>query len=306
MTDIRTVDLNLLKALDALLDERSVTRAGERLALSQPAVSGMLIRLRDAFDDPLFVRAQRGVVPTARALELAGPVKRLLGEVEALLQPPIFDPTSASFTLTIAATDYALRAVVVPFLEELRPRAPRIRIAVRTIEDSQVHGQLERGETDLALLTPETTPPDLHTRRLFDERYVCALRKDHPDAASGELTLDRFCALDHALMSYAGESFRGVTDDALVRIGRERRVTLSVGSFLVLPEILRTSDLIAVVPRRLIRGDEGLAVLAPPIPIAGFTKSAAWHARTHHDAGQRWARALMFETCARATGERDD
>lgn len=165
---------------------------------------------------------------------------------------------------------------------------------------------MERGETDLALLTPETTPPDLHMRRLFDERYVCALRKDHPDAASGELTLDRFCALDHALMSYAGESFRGVTDDALVRIGRERRVTLSVGSFLVLPEILRTSDLIAVVPRRLIRGDEGLAVLAPPIPIAGFTKSAAWHARTHHDAGQRWARALMFETCARATGERDD
>ena len=104
--DIRNLDLNLLKTLDALLDERSVTRAAQRLALTQPAVSGMLVRLRDSFGDPLFVRAQRGMLPTARALELAAPVKQLLSDIEQLLQPAHFDPRSAELTLRLAATDY--------------------------------------------------------------------------------------------------------------------------------------------------------------------------------------------------------
>jgi DNA-binding transcriptional LysR family regulator len=124
MTDIKTLDLNLLKALDALLDERSVTRAASRLGLTQPAVSGMLTRLRESFEDPLFVRTQRGIIPTLRALEMSEPVKRLLSDAEALLQPPAFDPATARMTLSVAATDYALRAIVVPFLCALRPRAP--------------------------------------------------------------------------------------------------------------------------------------------------------------------------------------
>ncbi len=296
MKDIRTLDLNLLRVLDALLDERSVTRAAERLGFTQPAVSGMLTRLRESFDDPMFVRTQRGIVPTLRATELAGPVKQVLSDIESLLQPSDFDPARAAFTVTIAATDYALQAVVVPFLAKLRRRAPGIRVAIRPVEDDRVQMQFERGDLDLALMTPETALPDLHARRLFNETYVCALRDDHPDAGD-TLTLDRFCALDHALVSYSGERFRGVTDDVLAKLGRERRVVLSVTSFLVLVEVLRTTDLIAVAPRRLFGAAEGLAVREPPIDIPGFTKIAAWHERTHRDPGHRWLRALLFETC---------
>ncbi|SDG34769.1 MULTISPECIES: LysR family transcriptional regulator [unclassified Duganella] len=293
--DIRTFDFNLLKALDALLDERSVTGAAERLSLTQPAVSGILTRLREHFDDPLFVRAQRGMVPTSRALELAGPVKQLLAEVESMLRPQGFEPSSASLTLTIAATDYALRAVMVPFLSALRKQAPGIRVAVVPVADS-LHTQLERGDVDLALITPETSAPDLHTQLLFDERYVCVLRAGHPDAAA-PLSLDRFCALDHALVSYSGSPFAGATDKALAAMGRQRRVTLSVTSFLVLQDFLRVSDMVAVVPHKLAMVTDGLALLEPPLAIPGFTKIAAWHERTHRDPGCAWARALLFATC---------
>lgn len=301
MRDIRTLDLNLLKAFNALIEERNVTRAAARLALTQPAMSGTLTRLRDSFDDPLFVRTQRGIVPTARALELADPIKRVLEQVEALLRPRMFDPLAANFTLSLAATDYALRAVVVPFLAALRTRAPHVRIALRPIDEDRMRSQFERGDLDLALLTPETTPPDLHVRRLFDEQYVCAMRRDHPDAKGRTLSFERFCALDHALVSFAGDSFTGTTDTALAKLGRRRRVSLSVASFLVLPEVLRVSDLVAVVPRRLVTDVDGLALLKPPLDIPGFTKIAAWHDRTHRDPGHRWIRALLFETSGAKT-----
>ena len=297
MKDIRALDLNLLRTLDALLDERSVTRAAERLGFTQPAVSGMLTRLRESFDDPLFVRTRRGIVPTLRATELAGPLKQILADVGALLQPTAFDPATARFTLSIAATDYALQAVVVPFLAKMRPSAPGIRVAIRPVEDDRVQTQFESGDLDLALMTPETALPELHARRLFDETYVCALRSNHPYARKEQLSIDRFCALDHVLVSYSGERFWGVTDDALAKIGRRRHVALTVTSFLALAEILRTTDLMATVPRRLAQNAKGLALREPPVDIPGFTKLAVWHERTHRDPGHRWVRALLFETC---------
>lgn len=291
---IHNLDLNLLKALDALLDERSVTRAAERLSLTQPAVSGMLTRLRESFDDPLFTRAQRGIVPTLRALELAAPVKAILAGVDELLQPQQFDPLSAGMTLHIAATDYALRAVIVPFMARLKREAPGIRIVVVPVNNETLQDQFERGAVDMALLTPDTTPQELHSRRLFDEEYVCLLREDHPLLTAGPLTLDAFCALDHALVSYPGGSFSGVTDTALAALGLSRRVTLSICSFLVLPEILRLCDLISVVPRRLAIDDAGLTMLPPPLPIPGFTKTLAWHERTHGHKGHQWLRQLLI------------
>lgn len=296
-TDIRQLDFNLLKALDALLDERSVTRAAERLSLTQPAVSGMLTRLRDSFGDPLFVRAQRGIVPTPRALELAAPVKRLLADIEHLLQPEAFDPASAALTVHLAATDYALQAVVLPFLAVLRQQAPNIRIAIHPASAQDLLEHLERGDLDLALVTPDSEGPGLHSTALFDEDYVCMLRSGHPDAHGTTLPLERFCALDHVLVSTAGNPFHGVTDEALRQIGRARRVTVSVGSFLAVPQILRDSDLIAVVPRRLALHSEGLAILEPPLRIRGFRKVLAWHERTRHDPGLNWVRALLLETC---------
>lgn len=295
--DIRNLDLNLLKTLDALLDERSVTRAADRLSLTQPAVSGMLNRLRESFDDPLFVRAQRGIVPTLRAEQLAAPVKQLLADIEALLQPQGFDPVSAQLTLRLASTDYALRAIVLPFLSSLRQHAPNIRVSVQPVDEHALAGQLDRGDIDLALITPDTAAPGLHSAPLFDERYVCVMRTGHPDAASGAISLDRFCALDHALVSPAGGGFQGVTDHALTRMGRSRRVLVSVTSFLVLPEILQGSDLIAVVPQRLVTSTDGLIVMAPPLPIPGFRKTLAWHERTHRDVGHQWARSLLLQSC---------
>ncbi|WP_074013844.1 LysR family transcriptional regulator [Candidatus Sodalis sp. SoCistrobi] len=293
-TDIRQMDLNLLKTLDVLLDERNVTRAAQRLALTQPAVSGMLTRLRDSFDDPLFVRTQRGIVPTLRALALAAPVKQLLGDVEGMLKPPTFQPATACATLTFAATDYALRAVVVPLMTMLRQQAPGIRVAVVAVDHGRLQTQFEQGDIDIALLTPETTPPDLHSHVLFQESYVCVMRAGHPDAVSGRLSLDRFCALDHALVSYSNGGFTGATDRALADLGLTRRVALAVNSFLVLPDILRSNDLIAIVPRRLARHAEGLVTLAPPLAIPGFSKTAVWHERTHRDPAQRWVRETLF------------
>lgn len=295
--DIRHLDLNLLKALDALLDERSVTRAADRLALTQPAVSGMLNRLRESFDDPLFVRAQRGIVPTLRAEQLATPVKQLLADIQGLLQPQAFDPATASMTVKLAATDYALRAVVAPFLAVLRKQAPNIRVAVQPVDTQALPAQMDRGDIDLALVTPQSVPTGLQCQLLYDERYVCAMRAGHPDAQAEALTLERFCALDHALVSSSGGAFQGVTDEALARIGKARRVTLSITSFLILPEILLASDLIAVVPERLVMHQKGLRLMAPPLAIEGFSKTLAWHERTDRNPGQRWVRSVLMDSC---------
>lgn len=297
MRTIKDLDLNLLRALDALLDERSVTRAAERLNLTQPAMSGMLTRLRDSFDDPLFVRTRRGIIPTRRALELVAPLKQVLGEIESLLQPASFDPASATLTFTIAATDYAQRAVVLPFLSALRQQAPLIRVALLSLDENQLPGQLERGEVDLALLTPESTPPDLHARRLFDEHYIGVMRADHPAASQLPLSLDHFCQLNHALVSYSGRGFEGITDRQLAQLGLSRQVLLSTQSFLMLPEIVRSTDLVALLPARLVTGMTDLLCFEPPLPVPGFTKVAAWHERAHSDVAQRWLRQLLFTLC---------
>nr|WP_159465798.1 LysR family transcriptional regulator [Scandinavium goeteborgense] len=292
--DIRTLDLNLLKALDALLDEGSVTRAAQRLSLTQPAVSGMLTRLRDYFGDPLFVRTSHGMVPTLRANELSLPVKQILTDIAILLKPTQFDPMTAELTYTIVATDYALKAVVVPLMAALKLRAPNIKIAVRPVDNERMYQQLSRGEVDLALITPQTTPDDLHGRALYEEDYVCVARSHHPLAAASELTLEQFCEQEHILVSTEGH-FTAVTDEALAKLSLTRRVGMSVNSFLVIPDILRLTDMIAVVPHRMILNNHDLVVLSLPLKVPGFTKSMAWHERTHRDPGHQWVRALCIE-----------
>lgn len=292
--DIRALDLNLLKALDALLDEGSVTRASQRLSLTQPAVSGMLTRLREYFGDPLFVRTSHGMVPTLRASELSGPVKQILTDIAILLKPVQFDPMTAELTYTIVATDYALKAVVVPLIAALRQHAPRIRIAVRSVDSERMYQQLSRGEVDLALVTPQTTPDDLHGRALYQEEYICVARCDHPLAAASEMTLKQFCEQEHVLVSTEGR-FMGVTDEAMAELSLTRRVGISVNSFLVIPDILRSTDMIAVVPNRMVTLDSDLAIIPLPLNVPGFTKSMAWHERTHRDPAHQWIRALCVE-----------
>ncbi len=218
--------------------------------------------------------------------------------IATMLQPHTFDPATAELTFTIAATDYALRAIAVPLLAVLKQRAPRVRVALVAVQHDDVQAQLERGQVDLALLTPQSTPPDLHARQLFREHYTCLLRVGHPAVRGRRLTLKQFCALDHALVSYGGERFSGATDVALQAVGAQRRVSLSVQSFLVLPDILRATDMVAVVPSRLANGLEGLVTIAPPVEVEGFTKTAVWHERTHRTPSHRWLRDVLVEVCA--------
>jgi len=291
MTDIRALDLNLLKALDALLDTRSVTAAAARLSLTQPTVSGMLARLRDTFDDPLFVRAQRGIMPTPRAEALAVPLKAALAEIEAILQPIAFDPARAERVVSIAATDYAQRVLILPFLALLRREAPGIRVSVRPVDARAMVAQMERGTLDLALTTPDAAAETLRARHLFDERYVCVLRVGHPAAET--LDLDRFCALDHAIMSHDGTRFSGATDLALHGVARSRRVVASVPNFTILVDLVKTTDCCALLPFRLVRAEPGLILAEPPLAIPGFTKVLAWHERTQADPSLRWVRERL-------------
>lgn len=297
LNDISSLDLNLLKALDALLDERSVTRAASRLALTQPAVSGMLNRLRDRFDDPLFIRAPHGIVPTNRALALAEPVKRILSEINVLLQPETFNPAELHMTFEIAANDNDMQSIGLPFVLALKRQAPHVKVVFSSFHHLDIQARLSRGGLDLILWDPDNAFPSLHSRTLYHERYVCVMRKGHPAAALDSLSLDQFCSFEHVLVSYEGAKFAGVTDEALAKIGRRRHVSLSITSFLLLPSILKKSDFIAVAPEHLVRGVSGLKVMDPPISIPGYTKIMAWHERNHADQAQQWLRQVMYETC---------
>lgn len=297
MVNIKNIDLNLLKVFDTLMDERNVSKAADKLAVTQPAVSGMLTRLRKSLNDPLFIRSQHGIVPTQRALELALPVKQILQQISEVLEPSKFVPEDAEITFSVAATDYSLKAIVLPFISKLSQIAPNIKVSVRWIHDELVFSQLERGELDIALMTPDTAPGDLKARTLFQERYTCVLRKTHPMASKGYLTLDEFCQLQHGIVSYVGGAFSGMTDMVLSDLGRSRQVVVSVPSFLALVEMIRDSELCAVVPERLVHGIDGISTVRLPFEVPGFTKVVVWHERTHLSAAHQWLRDLLYLTC---------
>ena len=298
MRALRRTDLALLVALDALLEERNVTRAAALLSVSQPTASGLLVRLRKLFDDPLFVRTPHGLLPTPRALALAPALKRWLADAGALVFGQPFEPSSASWTISVAANDYIQAALLVPLLERVRRRAPHVRVAVRPAQTDRVAALLADGELDLNLTsTTEIKALDLPSRLLYEERYVCAIRQGHPLNAEPEVTLDQFCSHPHVLVSPTEGRFAGPTDEALARLGRTRPVVLSVPGFLVLPSILQTDDLIAVVPERLLKGrSSGLRTFAPPLSIPGFGVIALWHARLHQDPAHRWLREQIAAT----------
>jgi len=297
MPDIRRIDLNLLVALDALLDERNVTRAAARLGYTQPTISGMLARLRDLFGDPLFVRTQRGVLPTPRAQALALPLKQLLADGRRLVERETFDPASARTTFTVSTNDYMQHALLVPFVQALRREARNVRLAIAPPVVEGLSDALARERIDLAVTIPEFAAPDLRSRLLYRERYVVAVRPRHPLARRGAMSIETFCAFDHVLVSPTGGSFEGPTDRALARLGRRRTVRYSVPSFLLLPELLLSDDLIALVPSRLLRGAERkLAVLEPPVEVPGFNVIAVWHPRTDRDVAHRWLRDRLHET----------
>ena len=290
------MDLNLLVTLEALLAEQNVTKAANRLHLSQPAVSAQLSRLRDLFDDPLLIPAQRGMTPTAKALELLDPLRHALEQVRATLaEHRHFDPGNAKLTVAIACTDYLQAVVARPLAMALRKQAPGVRIALRHLDPPQLEAQMVRGDVDLALMTPEHGPGSLRARRLFDERYVLIGRKRHPGLRRG-LTVEEFARLDHVIVSLRGGDFTTPVDDGLAALGYQRNVALSAASFLIVPEIVSHSNFVALVPERLVRDrrDE-LKIVECPFPVPGFTVSMLWHERNHGHSGQRWVRETVME-----------
>lgn len=290
------MDLNLLVTLEALLAEQNVTKAANRLHLSQPAVSAQLSRLRDLFDDPLLIPAQRGMTPTAKALELLDPLRHALDQVRAaLVEHRHFDPGNAKLTVAIACTDYLQAVVARPLAVALRKQAPGVRIALRHLDPPQLEAQMVKGDVDLALMTPEHGPGSLRARRLFDERYVLIGRKRHPGLRRG-LTAEEFARLDHVIVSLRGGDFTTPVDDGLAALGYQRNVVLSAASFLIVPEIVSHSNFVALVPERLVRDrrDE-LKIVECPFPVPGFTVSMLWHERNHGHSGQRWVRETMMK-----------
>lgn len=289
--DIERLDLNLLVTLDTLLAERNVSRAAKRLHLSQPAISARLTRLREVLEDPLLLPAQRGMIPTQRALELQAPLHAALERVRQVITAGSpFDPATAAATIAIAASDYVQYSVLMPLALALSREAPGISIAWRTIDTAMLDAQMARGEVDLALTTPETAPETLRMRTLYREEYVAIGRPDHP-ALPGQLDLETFCQLDHVIVSPEGGGFHGPVDDALAAIGLHRRVALSAPGFLVVPEIVARSDMIALVPTRVANDRVGrVRLLDPPLSVPGFDMAMVWHERTTTHPLHRWLR----------------
>jgi DNA-binding transcriptional LysR family regulator len=292
--DTKRLDLNLLVTLETLLVERNVTKAAARLHLSQPAVSTQLSRLRHEFDDLLLIPAQRGMTPTAKAMELLDPLRQALDQVRATVASHRnFDPAKAKLTFAIACTDYLQAAVVKPLVAELRTRAPGVRVALRNLDVPQLETQMARGDVDLALMTPQAAPPGLRTRHLFDERYVLIGRRKHPRLENG-ITIAEFAKLEQVIVSLDGGGFVTPVDSALAALGHRRNVVLSAASFLFVPEIVTHSDFVALVPERLVRDRANkLKVMDCPFPVEGFAVGMVWHERSHGHSGQRWIREAI-------------
>ncbi len=300
LSSLASLDLNLILVLDALLEERSVTRAARRVGITQSAMSHALARLRAVTGDALLVRAANGMVATARAEALGPPIRRALEGVATALRPPqAFDPKRAERRIRIGTADYGEIVLLPAVLQRLAKEAPRFDLRVVFQTDS-ASGMLQSGEVDF-LLTPVIAAdmgPGMYARKLFVERFVCVVRRGHP-IAKRKLTLARYVAASHALISPRGKE-GSPTDDALARMGLSRRVAVTVPHFLVAPHIVVQSDLVLTLPARvasMLAAPLGLAILKPPseLRLDGFTMSAVWHERTHADPAQRWMREVFAE-----------
>lgn len=294
MADIRKLDLNLLKAFVVLLDEGSVSRAAQRLSVTQPAMSGILNRLRESFNDPLFVRVQHGMQPTERALQLGQTARKILQEISSMLQPPVLEPEKLAMTLRIAAMDYVQQIIALPLILRLRRLAPNVQVALLPVQGQNIKTLFEQNKIDLALVSHTHLTAEMPKTVLYEERYVCAMSRTHPMSKT-PLSLDQFCALPFAMLSYNGGEFSGATDLALQKLGLARKVMVSVNHISLLPQLLQGSDLVAVLPEHLAQTLPNVHLQAPPIEIDGFTMMMAWHERTDLDLAHCWLRDVLKE-----------
>lgn len=294
--NITSVNLNLFVAFDALLQERNVTRAAERLGLTQSAVSNALRNLRILFDDPLFLRRSAGVEPTPRALALAEPIRRGLAAFSVALAPATFDPRTAERRFVIAASDYVELVLLPPLLQRIAKEAPGIRLDVVPWGLHDVPGSLARGEVDLMIGYYARVPPAHRSEGLFTEDYLGIVRKRHPTIRSRP-TLRAWTAVPHVVVSEKPGSRSGV-DRALAAQGLARTVGVRVSHFLIVPQIIARSDYVAVLSRRVAEPSArslGLVTFRPPIALPKSEVGQVWHERLDADPGHAWLRARIAE-----------
>ncbi len=286
--------MGLLIALDALLSERSVTRAARKLFISQPAVSAQLSKLRRLFDDALLVGNAHGMTPTPRAIEIQQPLHRLLGDLQMLVSSQsMFDPATAERTFGIIATDYVHATITEPLFSVLPDIAPGVRIAALPFIKEKLRDQLEDGTADLCITAEALTPGDFPARKLRHERFVLILGKSHGSARK-RMTLDRFCELEYVLASPEGGGFEGTVDAALKPLGRSIKMVGSLNSFLLVPSVVKSSQCVAVVPEQLaLAHGSDLKVVKVPFDLPGFNIFQSWHPRLKSDKGHIWLRELI-------------
>jgi len=298
--NIAGADLNLLLIFHSMMTERNVTRAAAKTGLSQPALSNALRRLRDLFQDKLFVKGGKAMVPTPRALEISPDVDAAIASIRKIFQQPEFEPYTAQRAFRLATTDDVERLVFPTLVRDLSILAPSITITCRRLSGIYTlpRAELQSGALDFALGCFSYPPPPesgvlLHS--LFKTPIVCLVRKNHP-LVKQRLSLRQYCELEHVTTFYPGEG-PGLVDRVLAEKGQARTVKLSLPHWSTLPFVVANSDLIATVPETVARTvDPSLRLrrLRCPLSLSPFSVGLVWHARTHENASHQWFRDLVI------------
>jgi len=295
-------DLNLMPVFVTLMEERSVTRAAERLGITQPALSNALNRLRETLRDPLFIRERHGIRPTELALELAPVVAAALGRIDALvLGQQDFDPATAERLLTIAPNSYVEFVLVPAIVSRLRDAAPGMRLRLTPYGTDVTETGVMSGTTAMALGRFVEPPDNLVVQHLMDEGLACVVRADHPEIGT-TLTRAQYERMRHVNVLPPGRLRFGLFK-ALEQRGLRREVAVSVTHFLAVPEIVAVTDYCATLPRQICRrlaADPRLKVLPAPVDLGTFPVEMAWHVRYRNDPAHRWLRGLVAEVAREA------
>lgn len=297
--DIRTFDLNLLKAFDALMADRTVTGAAGRIGLSQPAMSHALARLRSLFEDELFVRSVGGMRPTARAREAAPLIAAAISQIEAALNlSAVFDPASSTLTFHAGIAEGAEVSLIGPLAEAFRRQAAKATLRLTSLTAAEAPEMLDRGTIDVAIARLANLPERFLSQPLMQDPYVVIARRGHP-LAGRRMSVATYAAHNHVLVSPRGNTSAPV-DQLLAGFGITRRFSVMIVTYLALPATLAKTDLIATVPRRTalqIAATADIEIMPLPIDLS-VTVSMAWHRRASTELAQLWFRSLLVNAAS--------
>jgi DNA-binding transcriptional LysR family regulator len=290
--NLRRIDLNLLVAFEALMRERNVTRAADRVGLAQPSMSNALARLRAVFNDELFVATPKQMRPTRRALALAGPVADALHRIRQALDPERpFDPATTARCFGLAGTNHANVTLITPMVEIMRREVPQARLFIKALTYRETMHALDQGDIDLALGVIGELPRSIACRPLLTDRAVCLAQPDHPALARG-LTLQAFVELPHVRAALSEDPVEEI-DVALAQKGLERRFAMVVPGYLAVSAVVMNSTMLGVVPEKLARpiaAHTDLVVHELPLELPPWTISLLWSKRAEDDRGLCWLR----------------